>query len=73
MLVYIEKPQIYKKNITNIQPTLREPGTNSVSGIRPTKGSQNKGVTIILPEKWIIIEVTQFFFKNQYTLYMNHH
>lgn len=61
----LRKSQIYRKNITNLRPSLQNTNFNHSREIRPSK-SQSKGVAVILPEKRVILEVAEIFFKNQY-------
>ena len=62
----LKKSQIHKKSLPKTRPTLRNADTNSLKGIQANKRSPNKNIAVILPEKCIIIEVAEIFFKNQY-------
>lgn len=57
----LKKSQIYRENLSKIPPTIRKTKSNYTNRI-----NQNKDVGVILPEKWILLEVAEIFFKNQY-------
>lgn len=61
----LKKSQIYRKNITKLRPTLQNTNFNCSKEIHSNE-SQTKGAEVILPEKKVMLEIAEIFFKNQY-------